>query len=221
MCGRYTLSTSGQNLADEFGVSELASWLPRYNIAPTQSVPVIMRTNATLCAKQLHWGLVPAWSKDKKIGSKMINARAETVAEKPSFRNAFRARRCLIIADGYYEWIKRGDAKQAHFVTTEIGRPFTFAGLWESWTSDDASAYESCSIITCTSNDDLAELHTRMPVFISPSERSLWLDDNSSKSALLGLLRPAPNGIFKARPVSAFVNSPAHEGPGCIVAHQP
>ncbi|MFT4580305.1 MAG: putative SOS response-associated peptidase YedK [Gammaproteobacteria bacterium] len=218
MCGRYTLATTGQDLADEFGVSDLASWLPRYNIAPTQRVPVLVQTNGTSSAKQLHWGLVPAWSKDKKSGSKMINARAETVAEKPSFRNAFRIRRCLVITDGYYEWIKRGDAKQPYYITNESGQPFTFAGLWESWVGDDTPAYESCSIITCPSNDDLVPLHTRMPVLISPSERGAWLDDNNLKSALLGLLRPAPNGIFHARPVSTFVNTPTHEGPNCTKA---
>ncbi|MFT4561457.1 MAG: putative SOS response-associated peptidase YedK [Gammaproteobacteria bacterium] len=218
MCGRYTLSTSGQDLAAEFGVDELASWLPRYNIAPTQEVPVLVQANETRLAKQPHWGLVPSWSKDKKTGSKMINARAETVAEKPSFRTAFRSRRCLVIADGYYEWIKRGDTKQTYYITTESSQPFTFAGLWESWTNDQDPPYESCSIITCVSNDDLAQLHTRMPVLILPTDRSAWLDHNIAKSALLGLLKPSPNGIFSASPVSTFVNSPAHEGPDCIVA---
>jgi putative SOS response-associated peptidase YedK len=203
-------------LAEEFGVDELAPWLPRYNIAPSQAVVALLQRGSSLVAANLHWGLVPAWAKDRKIGSRLINSRAETVAEKPSFRSAFRKRRCLVLADGYYEWVKVGDAKQPYHIYGDSHRPFAFAGLWETWSKEDGSPYSTCSIITCPANNDLEQLHHRMPVVLENTDYASWLTDGATTDDLIKLLRPAANGTFNANPVSTFVNSPAHEGPDCI-----
>jgi len=215
MCGRYTLACDGATLVAEFGVEELASWSPRYNIAPTQIVPALTRDGGRFKGGLLHWGLVPSWAKDRKIGARLINARAETVAEKPSFRAAFRHRRCLVLADGYYEWSKLGGVKQPFRITRNDGKPFVFAGLWEHWT-DTETSYDSCTIITCAANDDLASLHNRMPVVIEKADYAKWTDTAPEPATHLDLLRPAPNGAFTATAVSTFVNSSAHEGPDCI-----
>ena len=221
MCGRYTLTSDGETLAAAFGVKELATWSPRYNIAPSQPVPALLWKNGAREAADLHWGLVPAWAKDRKTSSRLINARAETVAEKPSFRVAFRQRRCLILADGYYEWAKQGNVKQPYYIFHESRRPFAFAGLWESWAHENGSAYLSCSIITCAANPDLAPLHHRMPVILANSDHETWLQDGSDAAALNRLLKPAANGTFTAVAVSTFVNSPAHEGPDCVKPIRP
>ncbi len=155
------------------------------------------------------------------MGSRLINSRAETVAEKPSFRSAFRKRRCLILADGYYEWVKRGDTKQPHHISLDSHRPFAFAGLWEAWSEEDGSAYNTCSIITCPANKDLEQLHHRMPVVLESGDYEIWLTHGTTNDELLELLRPAANGIFSAHPVSNFVNSPTHEGPDCITHLRP
>lgn len=218
MCGRYTLSTDGRTLADEFGIEELASWTPRYNIAPTQLVAAIVHTRGTPQAAKLHWGLVPGWAKDRKSGARAINARAETVAEKPTFRAAYKRRRCLVLADGYYEWVKDGERKQPYYITPADGRPFAFAGLWERWTEDDAPPYYSCTIITCAANPDLAQLHHRMPVTLARGDYASWLDAESDPLRLLEKLVPAPAGMFVPRPVSTLVNSPANDDHRCIEA---
>lgn len=220
MCGRYTLATNGEDLAEQFGIDGLSDWLPRYNIAPSQAVPVLTRVDLETHTNLMHWGLVPSWAKDKKLGSKMINARAETVSDKPAFRAAYRKRRCLVLADGYYEWVKRGGTKQPVYMRHESGRAFGFAGLWETWRHEDNSTYTSCTIITCASNEQLAPLHHRMPVIIDPKEHINWLDQKSTASTISRLLKPSPNGMLTTTPVSTFVNSPAHEGPDCVVEHE-
>jgi putative SOS response-associated peptidase YedK len=221
LCGRYTLSTNGEALVMAFGVSDLATWSPRYNIAPTQAVPALRQQGSSLEAVHLHWGLVPSWAKDRKIGSRLINARAETIAEKPSFRTAFRKRRCLILADGYYEWVKHGSAKQPYHIYQKSHHPFAFAGLWETWSTDDGSPYASCSIITCAANTELSNLHHRMPVVLETPDYPKWLAEQSDPGSLIELLKPAADGTFSAIPVSTFVNSPAHEGPDCVTQHDP
>ncbi|MGR9089704.1 MAG: SOS response-associated peptidase [Gammaproteobacteria bacterium] len=219
MCGRYTLTTDGSVLADEFGIDELASWTPRFNIAPTQLVAAIVRTSAGPQAAKLHWGLVPGWAKDRKTGARAINARAETVAEKPTFRAAFRMRRCLVLADGYYEWVKHGERKQPYYITPQDGRPFAFAGLWERWSQDDEAPYYSCTVITCEASADLAELHHRMPVTLARSDFFSWLDPDTDPARQLEKLTPAPAGTFTPRPVSTIVNSPANDDHRCIEAN--
>jgi putative SOS response-associated peptidase YedK len=216
MCGRYSLSSDGKALVDEFGVDELADWSPRFNIAPSQPVPVLLQRGASLAATELYWGLVPAWAKDRKPRSRLINARAETVAEKPSFRAAFRRRRCLVLADGYYEWAKRGDVKQPYYIYPEPRRPFAFAGLWEKWSDEHGSSYFGCSIITCAANAKLQFLHHRMPVVLPKADHSTWLDAGSDARELAELLKPGANDLFNTLAVSGFVNSPTHEGPDCV-----
>lgn len=216
MCGRYTLTTDGQTLAAEFGIEEFASWEPRYNVAPSQAVAAIVRSGDGLKAAKLHWGLVPGWAKDKKLGSRAINARAETVQEKPSFRAAFKRRRCLVLADGYYEWVKAGEHKQPYHIAPAAGGVFAFAGLWECWSPNDDPPYYSCAIITCPASADLAELHHRMPVILDRRSNEQWMSPEADPAGQAGLLVPAPAGTFTARPVSTFVNSPAHDDPRCI-----
>jgi putative SOS response-associated peptidase YedK len=216
MCGRYTLASDGATLVAQFGMDELAAWSPRYNIAPTQPVPALINVAERLKIAYLHWGLVPAWAKDRKMSARLINARAETVAEKPSFRTAFKQRRCLILADGYYEWVKQGTGRQAYYITRHDHAPFTFAGLWERWIGASADAFESCTIITWAANDDLASLHNRMPVVLSETDHHAWFASAGESKACVDLLKPASNGTFRATAVGPYVNKPAHEGPDCI-----
>lgn len=203
-------------LVAAFGLDQLAAWTPRFNIAPSQLVPTLTQNNESIDVANLHWGLVPPWAKDRKMGSRLINSRAETVAEKPSFRAAFQRRRCLVLADGYYEWVKHGDVKQPYHIFQQSRRPFAFAGLWETWSDKQGSPYRSCSIITCAASAELAELHHRMPVVLDSSDYHRWLAEQSNTEGLIELLKPAANGTFSAFPVSTFVNSPAHEGPDCV-----
>lgn len=197
--------------------------VPRYNIAPTQPIGIV-RINAQTGTREwafTAWGLVPSWSKDPTIGSRMINARSETAPEKPSFRAAFRRRRCLIPADGFYEWQKQGNRKQPYLITMEHDAPFAFAGLWEYWEGADGSALETSTILTTEPNAVMAPLHNRMPVIIEPEDYELWLgtaeDDRKGLSLLQHLLRPyALEQQMRTVPVSTFVNSPRNEGPDCI-----
>ncbi|MGR8947782.1 MAG: SOS response-associated peptidase [Gammaproteobacteria bacterium] len=228
MCGRYTLSESPENIAAEFrghlditGLESLAenfTWQPRYNIAPSQDSLVCIATAGTLVMKAMRWGLIPHWAKDQKIGNKLINARAETVAEKPSFRNAFKRRRCLVFSDGYYEWTKQGSRKQPVYVRPTDRKIIAFAGLWEQWQPDGQPPLQTFTIITTNSNADIAALHHRMPVTLMPGDCARWLAADATPDVLLPLLQPAPNGTFSHSFVSTFVNSPRHEGPQCIQA---
>lgn len=195
---------------------------PRYNIAPTQEIAVARRRDASAerDLALLRWGLIPTWAKDMDIGARMINARAETVQEKPSFRRAFRERRCLIAADGFYEWRKqpRGP-KQPYFITVAGGRPFAFAGLWEAWNPPGGpmgeKAVESCTIITSEANDDLRPIHDRMPVILTPDDFERWLDPSLSADDARALLRPF-GGDMTADPVSTRVNNVRNDDPGCV-----
>lgn len=185
---------------------------PRFNIAPTQPVLAIIpsQTGRGNAGTHFQWGLVPSWAKEVSIGSKMINARAETVAEKPAFRHAFRRRRCLIPASGFYEWQARPSGpKQPFWISAADSGLLTFAGLWESWMSADGSELETCTIITTTANDALAPIHARMPVIIAAADFQTWLDvsDETATAAASALLRPAADSVTTARPVSTRVNS--------------
>lgn len=219
MCGRFTLAVPPLALVEAFpGFSVPEEIEPRYNIAPTQ--PVVVVTNKGDNQLEFaHWGLIPSWSKDAKIGNRMINARAETLSTKPSFRVAYRKRRCLIIADGFYEWRKDpgGKGKTPFYIRLKSGEPFAFAGLWETWKSPEGETIESCVIITTTPNELLAKVHDRMPVILPPEKYSDWLaegDQSAEKLALL--LKPYPADLMTAYPVSTFVNSPANDSPICI-----
>ncbi len=218
MCGRYTLTTPVEKLAEEFGISEPAPDLPpRYNVAPTQSVATVVEVGEGRRLELMRWGLIPSWADDPEIGNRMINARSETAAEKPSFRAAFKKRRCLIPADGFYEWQKLGGGKQPHHIRVKGGGPFAFAGLWEVWRPEDGPEVRSCTILTTEANDLLAPVHGRMPVILPPENYDLWLDPGvEERDPLSDLLRPYPPEDMEAYPVSRFVNNPSHDGPRCV-----
>lgn len=216
MCGRYSLATGTDVLKGLFDVpGEVPDLAPRWNVAPTQPVAVVVVTNeGPRTIRTMRWGLVPSWAKDASIGNRMINARAETLAEKPSFRDALRRRRCLVVADGFYEWVKEGAAKRPVWIHPREGGVLAFAGLWERWT-DRASGeiVETCTIVTTAANGTMAPFHHRMPVILPASAWDRWLDPKPADPAsLLPLLVPAPDDLLAVRPVSKRVNSPANDG---------
>ena len=217
MCGRYTLSTPVDVLAKEFGLAgPLPDLRPSYNVAPTQEVPAVVASDGGRRLEMLRWGLIPSWADDPGIGARMINARSETVAEKPSFRRAFKESRCLIVADGFYEWQKTNGAKQPYYFRMKSGRPFAFAGLWESWGHGEEEI-QSCTIITTDANDLLGEVHHRMPVILPQDNYEPWLDpDVRDSELLLHLLAPYASEEMEAYPVSRRVNSPSNNGPDCV-----
>ncbi|MBW4472280.1 MAG: SOS response-associated peptidase [Stenomitos rutilans HA7619-LM2] len=217
MCGRFSLTASAETLAEAFQLDALPEWTPRYNIAPTQRVAAIAASpTQSLRLRLLRWGLVPGWAKDLTIGTKLINARAETAAEKPSFRAAFKQRRCLILADGFYEW-QRLDrkTKQPYYFQLASAQPFAFAGLWERWQQDD-DVVETCTILTTQANELLEPIHDRMPVILAPDAYDRWLDSTTSAASLQQLLHPYDAGAMKGYPVSDIVNSPKHDSPECL-----
>ena len=220
MCGRFTLRAPASAVAEEFALFDVVPFQPRFNVAPTQPVAVVRRLSAEEPRRELawlRWGLIPGWATDPAIGGRMINARAETAAEKPAFRAALRRRRCLVVADGFYEWQKTGRAKQPYFLRLRDDRPFGFAGLWESWEGPDHAAIESCTILTTEANELVRSIHDRMPVIVAPADYERWLDPGvQSADAVRPLLRPYPSEAMTAYPVGPRVNSPAHDDPACI-----
>ena len=218
MCGRFALSTPPKRLAEKFELAETPDLPPRYNIAPTQPVAVI-RSDPEQAQRRLHmhhWGLVPSWAKDPAIGARMINARAETAAEKPSFRTAFRYRRCLIPADGFYEWERRGKTKQPYLFRMNDGSAFAFAGLWERWKGSEGRRIESCTILTTEPNTLVSPLHNRMPVILAPEYYEVWLDAGIKKPGeIQPFLRPYPPEEMLAYPVSLRVNNPRNDDSSC------
>ncbi len=218
MCGRYTLRQSPHQIAIRFGVEEtlLPELPPRYNIAPTQPV-VAVTENSPRHLRLFQWGLVPFWAKDPSIGSRMINARAETLAEKPAFKNALTRRRCVIPADGFYEWKKIGSSKQPMYIRRHDGELFGFAGLWEEWISPDGSPLQTCTIITVAPNALMAPIHDRMPAILRPEDEAAWLTlSKKDVPELLGLLRPYPETEMEAYPVSRQVNAPTVDNAVCV-----
>jgi len=230
MCGRFTLRTGAKQLANLFEDVKFPEIEPRYNIAPTQPVLCLRESfSGELEAVLLRWGLVPSWSKDLKIGSQMINARSETVATKPSFRAAFRQRRCVILADGFYEWKKLPDGKQPYYIYCgSRNEPFCFAGLWESWrnpnaktneasTTTEGRSVETCAIMTTTANATMEGLHDRMPVILSRDACDVWLDrDVTDRERLESLLLPCPADWLAMYPVSRSVNKPTYDQADCL-----
>ena len=220
MCGRFTLRTSPREVAELFDVAELPLFEPRYNIAPTQPVLVARERRGQEDRElvQLPWGFVPSWSKDPASGQRPINVRSEMVNERPMFRSAFRQRRCLIAADGFYEWKAQGRAKQPFYFQLAEGGPFGFAGIWEAWRRDDKSL-ETCALFTTSPNDIVAPVHDRMPVILEPGDFAQWLDpSNDDTAALSALLRPLPAEQMTTKPVSTRVNSPRNDDSECIVS---
>lgn len=216
MCGRFSQTYAADAIAEAFHLAAIPNWQPRYNIAPTQAIPAIVETAAHQREfKPLRWGLIPSWSKDASIGNRLINARAETISEKPSFREAFRRRRCLIVADGFYEWKKSATGKkQPFYFRLTHGEPFAFAGLWERWQAHDGNTLETGTIITTEANSLMASVHDRMPVILPPETYDRWLDPGATD--LQPLLRPYASDAMTLYPVSLTVNSPSHDTPDCI-----
>jgi putative SOS response-associated peptidase YedK len=216
VCGRFAFYSAHQAVRDLFGVAGAPEVAPHWNIAPTQYVPVV-RTDASGARRlaMLYWGLVPSWAKEKSLGARMINARAETLADKPSFRTALRRRRCLVLANGYYEWQKREGAKQPYYIRLASDEPFGMAGLWESWIEREGEPpLESCTIVTTAADPSIAPIHDRMPVVMRPEHHGAWLDPRVQDPAVLApLLVPRPGSAFALVPVSRRVNNARNDGP--------
>lgn len=213
MCGRFTLTIDINRVAKAFGVAPSPSLQvsPRYNVAPTQDVVTIMR-NGTAHLDLLRWGLIPAWAKDASVGSRMINARAETLAEKASFKRLLHARRCLVVADGFYEWKQEHSGKTPMYITLKDQEPFAFAGLWDSWKDPEGQQIRTCTIITTQPNELMASIHNRMPAILPRQAVEEWLDPaQSDDQALLSLLTPYPASEMEARAVSRKVNNPKYD----------
>ncbi len=219
MCGRFTLFLAADDLREEMELSAVpADWTPRYNVAPTQ--PVLAVTDpAVRDAQWMRWGLVPSWAKDLSIGSRLINARAETLSEKPSFRSAFSRRRCLIPSNGFYEWQKSASGKgpsQPFFISLRSGKPFAFAGLWEVWHSPEGQEVKSCTIITTTPNARVAEIHDRMPVILTGERMWNWLAW-SDAGQLNSLLAPYPAEEMQTLRVGRMVSNANLDLPDLIL----
>jgi putative SOS response-associated peptidase YedK len=217
MCGRFTLTADLSALQESFPFVAMPEGLqPHYNIAPTQPVAVVPNDGRNRLDFFV-WGLIPSWAKDPSIGSRLINARAETLLEKPSFRTAFRRRRCLVLADGFYEWKQAERGKTPMYIRLASGKPFAFAGLWESWNAPDGSNVLSCTIITTQPNEFMAEIHNRMPVILPEQSYSFWLESGEQDAQRLSeLLAPYPAQEMQAYPVSPLVNNPKYDAPELI-----
>jgi putative SOS response-associated peptidase YedK len=225
MCGRFTNRFTWRELYELYELYSLtdqdmasSNLQPKFNIAPTQTVPVVRSNHSVRQLAMMRWGLVPSFAKDLSAGSKCFNARAETVAEKPTFKRAFRQRRCLVPADGFYEWKAEGKAKQPYFITLKERAPFAFAGLWESWRPNDKSnEVETFTIITTAPNAIVAPLHNRMPVILAREDWPLWLNEEpDSANPVRALLRPFPDAQMTCWPVSRAVNQVANDTPELV-----
>jgi putative SOS response-associated peptidase YedK len=217
MCGRYNLATDSQTLVDSFDLVNQLNWKPRYNISPSQEIPAVRQGRAGREGVLLRWGLIPHWAKDEKFGYRTINARAETVAEKPAFRSAFRKRRCLIPATGFYEWRKVDNIKQPYNIRVKDADLFAFAGLWERWVSSEGDAVESCTIIVTEANEALSHIHDRMPVILESDDYDTWLDsDLQDVEAVKPLLRSWPEDWITFYPVSRRVGRPDNDDPSLL-----
>ena len=217
MCGRFTVAMDIEELQEAFPGVDFGLYLkPNYNVAPSQQVLAIPNFDAGK-ALPFQWGLIPSWSKDKKIGYKMINARAETLHEKPSFKKPYRSQRCLIPANGFFEWKKQGTQKTPIYIQLKSKKPFAFAGLWEKWEPGDQEPIQSFTIITTEANDFLKPIHQRMPVILKPDDYAHWLNPEIKEfDQLAGLLAPYAADEMSFYPVSTFVNSPKNNNAECI-----
>jgi putative SOS response-associated peptidase YedK len=217
MCGRFTLTSTPESLAERFGLSDVPRVAPRYNVAPGQDVLAVRVDEAgTRRADALRWGLVPAWADSPAVGARMINARAETAATRPAFRESFRARRCLVPADGFYEWSPRGASRHPYWIGLPDRAPFAFAGLWERWRERAGGVIETCAILTTEANERLAELHPRMPVILARDAECTWMDPAVACEELSALLRPLPDDALAFHPVGTRVNRVECDDPGLL-----
>jgi len=215
MCARYAFF-SGKIIQDQFGLTAIPDIEAHYNLAPTDIVPAVIKVGPQRHLEFFSWGLIPSWAKDASGASRLINARSETAFEKPSFRSAFKYRRCLIPADGFYEWQGEKDQKQAYFIHRPDRQPMAFAGLWEEWKSA-GEVRRTCTILTCAPNDLMAEIHDRMPVILAPSDFEPWLETpEEERMSLMPLLTACPSELLELTPVSRAVGNPRNEGPELI-----
>ncbi len=218
MCGRFTITLEPAFFQQELDLGKVPSeWTPRYNTAPSQDIPAVTNP-AVRDVEMLRWGLIPSWAKDPKIGFRMINARSETIQEKLSYRNAFKQHRCLILADGFFEWQKssqKGIPKRPFYFQLASSTPFAFAGIWETWRPPEGDAVRTCSIITCPPNDLVADVHNRMPVVLDKTTCWSWLADQPA-DALQAMLAPYPADKMRAHPVGLAVNNPRNNSPECV-----
>lgn len=220
MCGRFVLTTTTEQIRQSFGVSDVPSIAARYNIAPTQDIVAICQNgDGYRHVRTFRWGLVPHWAKDAAIGDKMINARSETVHDKPSFRQPIRFHRCLVPASGFVEWMRQPDgSKQPFYIQRKDGKLLAMAGIWDTWKGPQ-QVIASCSILTTTANSLVARLHDRMPVLLSPSEYDQWLDRGiTDPQQLKGMYAPYPAEPLQAIPISDLINNPRHDSPDCLVS---
>lgn len=216
MCGRYSITKEELRLRDYFGTGENVRLLPRYNIAPTQLAPVVV-SDGDVRVESMHWGLIPSWSKDASSGYKMINARAETVLQKSTFRRCFESRRCIALADGFYEWQKQSGISQPFRITLRSGTLFGMAGLWDEWLRPDGTLVKSFTIITTAANESVRPVHDRMPVMLKPENFQRWINSETPCETLQTLLCPYPSAELIATPVSAVVNNARNDVPECTL----
>ncbi|MBU1276427.1 MAG: SOS response-associated peptidase [Proteobacteria bacterium] len=217
MCGRFTQSKSLGEYQERFGFSgEPVAFRPRFNLAPGQEALAVLAGEGGRQGEMLRWGLAPSWAQDERVGYKMINARAETVADKPAFRGPFRRSRCLVPVDGFFEWAPAPGGKQPFFLARQDREPFALAGLWDQWTGPKGEKLRSFTIVTTSANSLVEPIHPRMPVMLQPQDEGRWLDMGASPEQLAGLLRPYPAQDMEAHAVSRRVNSPVNEGPELI-----
>jgi len=217
MCGRFTLHFPIELLAEIFNLSDFPSLVPRYNIAPTQTAAVVRSSEKACRLDLLRWGLVPSWAKDISVGSRMINARSESLSDKPAFRNAVKSRRCIVPASGFYEWKPEGSHKIPYYIRLSDGAPMGLAGIWEAWKTPEGSFLETFTILTTSANPLIASIHDRMPVILHPGSYGLWLDkDVKNPEQLQSLYPPYPADLLTLYPVSTLVNSPRNDDPACI-----
>jgi len=214
MCGRYTVISTPEALRALFGYAEQPNFPPRYNVAPTQPIAIVRLVEGKRQFALVRWGLLPSWVKDPKTFTLLINARGETAAEKPAFRAAMKRRRCLIPADGFYEWQATGDRKRPFYVHAKSGAPLAFAGLWETWTGPNGEELETAAIVTTRANRTLSPIHERMPVIVPPDAFDLWLDGaNVDATTAAALIQPAPDNLLEAYEISTAVNRTANDNP--------
>jgi putative SOS response-associated peptidase YedK len=221
MCGRYLIITSPEAIRRFFQYPEQPNFPARYNVAPTQPIPIVRLAEGRRQFALLRWGLIPAWVKDPRGFSLLINGRGESVNDKPAFCNAMKRRRCLIPADGFYEWKDDGGRKRPYVVRPRAGGPIAFAGLWESWMGPNGEEMETAAIITTEANSDVGHIHHRMPVIIPQEAFDLWLDPNADTAIATALIAPAPAGLLEAYEISAAVNRVANDSPALLDAAQP
>jgi putative SOS response-associated peptidase YedK len=222
MCGRYTITATPEVLRALFGYAEQPNFPPRYNIAPTQPIPIVRLIAGKRQFALVRWGLLPSWVKNPKKFTLLINARGESVCEKPAFRAAMKRRRCLIPADGFYEWQTGGQGKQPYFIQKKSGEPFAFAGLWETWTGPNGEELETATIVTTAANKTLAPIHDRMPVILAPDAFDLWLDaTNVDPMTASALITPAPENFLNVYPISTDANCVANDNPKLLEPYVP